>query len=229
MLCENYRESLRNAAVGGGMTAELRSHLEVCAECSTAFAREQTLLTAINANLRTISNAEVPASLLPRVKAAAAELPSPALRPRSAWAWAPAVAAAVFAIALILPKFAENPRRGDSPVNVVGSVPSAPLLGRNRPSLRRSPPPLQAARVRRPSPRMILASTAGTKVLVPPGQEAALAHYIAVLQRQPVLAQILLEDRNRKPLQLEPLEIAELSSQPLAIEPLSKNAGRTTQ
>jgi len=70
MPCENYKNALIEiAASGGEPQTELRIHLAACTSCRAAFVEEQSLLASIDAGLRKSVNAEVPASLLPRVRA----------------------------------------------------------------------------------------------------------------------------------------------------------------
>lgn len=70
MPCEKYREALSEAATGGEreLRREVRAHLRLCHECSAAFEEEQRLIAAIDSGVWKISNAEVPVSLLPRVR-----------------------------------------------------------------------------------------------------------------------------------------------------------------
>jgi hypothetical protein len=72
--CEDYRTALVNAAAartgGSEPPRELRSHLGACASCCATFTEEQQLFAAIDSGVYTAANAEMPASLLPRVRAA---------------------------------------------------------------------------------------------------------------------------------------------------------------
>ena len=79
MPCEHYKEALIEAAATGSdfasaaelstELAALRAHLVGCAGCRAAFAVEQSLFTAIDSSLQAAANADVPPSLLPRVRA----------------------------------------------------------------------------------------------------------------------------------------------------------------
>jgi len=231
MLCENCREPLRDAAASGGeMTPQLRAHLDACDECRAALACERLLLAEIDEGLRAAANATLPPSLLPRVRAELALHPARSRRVPALWAWAPTVVLASLAVAIFVPRLVRNFRSDNSPVISVHSDPSSDSGEKIQPGAPPARvPSVYAERKRITSQARILALAAEPKVLVPPGQETALAHYIALLQRQPVLAQSVSEDKSQKPLRIEPLEIAELSSQPLAIEPLAPDAGGTTQ
>jgi anti-sigma factor RsiW len=55
----------------------LRAHLAGCVACRTAFAQEQSLFSSMDESLRAAANAEVPASLLARVRGHLADGPLP--------------------------------------------------------------------------------------------------------------------------------------------------------
>src|SRR5690242_14248654 len=81
MLCEHYKDALIEvAAAGAAPRGELRAHLVECASCRAAFAEEQTLFAAIDSGLHAAVSAEVPPSLLPRVRTALDEASTPQLR-----------------------------------------------------------------------------------------------------------------------------------------------------
>lgn len=70
MPCEKYREALSEVAAGGEreLPRDVRAHLESCRDCNAAFEEEQQLFAAIDLGVQKIANAEVPVSLLPRVR-----------------------------------------------------------------------------------------------------------------------------------------------------------------
>jgi hypothetical protein len=65
------------AASGVEPQGELRAHLESCDSCRAAFAEEQNLFASIDAGLHVKVNADVPVSLLPRVRARLDETGAP--------------------------------------------------------------------------------------------------------------------------------------------------------
>jgi hypothetical protein len=98
MLCEHDQDALTAAAADGAiLQGKLRSQLETCRCCRATFDREVALFAAIDSGLNSKTNSETPASLLPRVRAAIAELPSPARRWVPSFAFAAITAAIVFA------------------------------------------------------------------------------------------------------------------------------------
>jgi hypothetical protein len=69
MLCESYRETLNEAALRDErLPAEVQAHVASCASCRESFSDEKALFRLIEAEVRIRTNAEVPASLLPRVR-----------------------------------------------------------------------------------------------------------------------------------------------------------------
>ena len=76
MLCESCRQALSEAAVSGeALPREVRLHLAGCNACTAVFAEERELFAAIDSAMGTTVNVEVPASLLPRVRAQIAASP----------------------------------------------------------------------------------------------------------------------------------------------------------
>lgn len=69
MPCEEYREALIEMAANGPMPDGLRFHLEACASCRETLQEEQELFAAVDSGVQRMANAEVPPSLLPRVRA----------------------------------------------------------------------------------------------------------------------------------------------------------------
>ena len=121
MPCENYREALiEAAATGAAPSRELRLHMDACASCSAAFAEELQLFVAIDSGVRATANSEVPASLLPRVRARLNEHPATRRFWIPAWAAVAAVAALVFAASIA---------SGDRATKVGWGSSRAPQLG----------------------------------------------------------------------------------------------------
>src|ERR1700674_5663997 len=103
MPCEYYQNALIEAAASGvEPQGELRTHLATCAACRTAFAQEQSLFSSIDRGLHVTANAEVPASLLPRVRARLADVAVPRRMWTQPMIFAAASAALAFAIFLFV-------------------------------------------------------------------------------------------------------------------------------
>jgi hypothetical protein len=70
MPCQHDKDALIEAASSGaGPQGDLRLHLTNCASCRATFEQEQSFFASIDAGLRITANPDVPASLLPRVRA----------------------------------------------------------------------------------------------------------------------------------------------------------------
>jgi hypothetical protein len=85
MLCEPFQNALIEAAASGTEPqGELGAHLRDCAACQAVFEQEQSLFATIDSGMHAVANAEVPPSLLPRVRARLDEVgaPKPAWSPK---------------------------------------------------------------------------------------------------------------------------------------------------
>jgi anti-sigma factor RsiW len=229
MPCEHYKDALvEAAATGAEPQGELRAHLAACTSCRSALAEEKSLFASIDAGLHATANAEVPPSLLPRVRAALEEVSGP----KHAWlsnGLALATAAAVIltlSISLVIRHRSSG--RSVEP-NVASTNPPTPL-----PPAQHVQTPGTAAKANsnfayRPggtvaSNRAPRHTTAGQdnlpEVLVPLDQNVLLARYAdewSRRQRAPLLA----EDSRAAtlvPMQVAPIQIDQLDVKLLAEE-----------
>jgi hypothetical protein len=220
MPCENHREALiEAAATDSEPSGELRSHLNACHSCSAAFGEELRLFAAIETGLRAAANGEVPASLLPRVRA---ELNDRSVPSRS---WVPAsvaiaaaavvVAAIVFVRGLVLDSVPTNPSVNTSAHNMpsaeIRPAPTAvsPFGTTNLPAKRRSFRPTKTE----PSARVEQAA-----VLIPAGQKQAIDALLAGLREGVLKTDVLLTTNPEQPLrdlQVLPLEVSPIEMKPL--------------
>jgi hypothetical protein len=235
MPCEHYKDALIEAAASGldladapGSSPELhtlRLHLESCASCRTAFAQEQSLFAAIDTGLRAAANPEVPASLLPRVRVAL-EQEAPF---RRSWfsealvlATASAIVLAVFTVRMI--------RATKGSVESVNTAVATraplplpePAHGRGHALIAESTaqandfPTSRARHTSRARPD--IAPATAPEVLVPKDQEALLVSYAEqwhLRKRAPLVAADV-ADATLEPLQVAPIQIAQLDVKPLA-------------
>jgi hypothetical protein len=217
MPCESFQSALSEAAAGAPASAALRSHLIVCADCRAALAAEESLFASIDTGLRSAANAEVPASLIPSVRA---RLNEPAPRKRWLLPVLVPVAAALLLVALAARSFrhtSANPSQS-APLNAAASVaPQAPA--RSVPSRKDSLSATHPDREPRvaassPTPRraaVTLAKAETSKVLEVPevlvsrDQEMLLASY-AQQWRTHRYVRVTAQVISTPP--LEPLEIA---------------------
>jgi hypothetical protein len=122
MSCQHVQSLITDSlAAGAELPREVRAHADGCPSCRAALETELALFSALDAGLHTRANAEVPADLLPRVRAriAGAAAPSRLLFP----AWAAALSMAAVALALTI-GFVRGPH-GSRPDNDASITPLA--------------------------------------------------------------------------------------------------------
>jgi hypothetical protein len=221
MPCKHYKNALIEAAASGAQPqGDLRAHLAGCADCRGAFEQEQFLFASLDAGLRVTTNAEVPASLLPRVRARLDETVTTRRRWFQPWIFAAASVALVFALFQLARPPHSNPGTqakqtpqilGENPVKnahpqISGPAPQIVSSNRNK---------SQA-----PSHSTVLRPVASSQpeVLVPSDEREALAHFVATLQERGDVAVALVtpasdvkgEPASLKRLQIDPLEVKPL-------------------
>ncbi len=229
MLCEHYKEALTEAAASGAQSSgDLRVHLDGCAACRAAFEQEQALFASIDGGLQVVANAEVPASLLPRVRAG---LDAEAALNRS-WvinwlvlASAAAVIAAFFVAHYVgAPVVRQNPQS-----NYARKDASAPLI---LPAPEHTQTPERSAKSDSlPFPHgfnsknsrqhgVQSARNAFPEVLVPGDQEVLLAEYAGQWRahKHPLVLAQEFDATILAPLQVAPIQIDELDVKLLAQE-----------
>jgi len=230
MACRQYEEALRELAAeqgragAGNAEAEremrLRAHLETCVECGEAFQVEQRLYADMDAALREEVNIVVPGSLAPRIRAA---VETDAERARAMFWRAPAFAAlAALSIALTVFIGLRGRHDGSPPpqTGVHAPSPAAQAI----PSARQAAPQemvttkRHAEAVRVPQPRELPPRRPSTEVLVPAGQEEAVARLLVGLQRGDIKGEMLLAQRADFASALP--EIAPLEIRPVVVRPV---------
>jgi len=227
MPCDHYKDALIEAAVSRAQPqGELRAHLDACASCRAEFEREQTLFASIDAGLHATANADVPASLLPRVRARLDEESVP----RRIWAtnWLVLASAAVMVVGFFAARAVWRTNDVHKPVETAWktSVPPqetsssqnqtpviAPPVEKNSSSQR------QFAIVKNiPAHETLVSGKIIPEVLVPRDQEVLLAEYAEQWRLHP-RAPLLVQDADATilaPLQVAQIQIAELDVKLLA-------------
>jgi len=221
MPCENYREALTEAAVTkAAPSPELRSHLDGCAPCRIAFAEERQLFADVDTGLRASANAEVPASLLPRVRA---KLNEPAV-PRRSWipAFAAIAAAAAIVIGIVFVRGTERGTAEQGPQMAAAARSVVPTETKTVPAaaphVETSAPP---SNDKPPRPVRIapVAPVEEVTVLIPAGQKQAIDALLASVQQGKLETAVLLAEQSEKTpqdLQVVPLNISPIEMKPLA-------------
>jgi hypothetical protein len=227
MPCQPYKDALvQTAASGAEPVVELRAHLASCPECRSAFELERSLFASIDSGLRLTANAEVPASLLPRIRARLDETPAPVRFWSANWIVLASAAALLLASFTAYSLWHTRPKNL-SPNSAQTNSPSAPV----RPSQPSpapssvshekqlvSPPPnrpVASAPVRQPRAEPAVATL---EILVPPNDELLLTNY-AQQWRQRKQLLLVAEAANETDfplLQVSPIQITELDVKPLA-------------
>jgi|HubBroStandDraft_1064217.scaffolds.fasta_scaffold24447_2 hypothetical protein len=219
--CGDYREALTDAAAGGAEPSlELRSHLDACGSCRAAFTEEQQLFAAMDTGLRVSANAEVPASLLPRVRAGLNEQPNPRH-------WAPfgaAVATAVVLVAVIIfvRGLGNGPHGVNRDVNSLAHDEPRVVIQAASPDIA----PVERASSKtakheslRPIRNRRVAQAAELMVLIPEGQKRAIVAMLASVRQGEAKANLLLAERaegSTKELEVPVLVISPIELKPLA-------------
>ena len=226
MPCEHFEDALIEAAASGvAPQGKLRAHLDACASCRAEFAREQSLFGAIDSSVRAAANAEVPASLLPRVRASLDE--AIVTRPRWIVTWpvlaGAAVCVAILFTAIVFRQSNRVPKPDDSvasnsPTQRANVSPRIPDSA--GPSLRPGPStPPRVSIAKNVAPGQATDSHDSTpEVLVPRDQEVLLVSYAqqwGSRRRAPLVA----GDADQTAvalLEVAPIQITELDVKPLA-------------
>lgn len=218
--CGDYRQALIDAAAEGAEPSrELRSHLDACGSCLSVFSEEWQLFAAIDSGLRVSANAEVPTSLLPRVRAQLNE------QRVSRFSWLRAVAvlsASVLALSIVFVRSAGRRPAGTNqeansiarsvPPGAIQPGPSAAV-----PSEMAAPPMRHGSpRPARNAPR---ARSEEVSVLIPAGQKRAMDALLFSVQHGKVDGNVLLAEKPEKA--LEELQVVPLDVSPIEVKPLS--------
>jgi hypothetical protein len=231
MPCKHYKDALiETAASGAEPQGDLGAHLAGCADCRAAFEQERSLFASIDAGLHVAANAEVPASLLPCVRARLEEESAP----RRSWAanWLVVASAAVIVIGFFAARALLQPNVVQQPIESAGKPVVPPLV---------TAPPQNHAPVRvLPVEKSSASQHQGVvaklplehspqakgknvpEVLVPHDQELLLAEYAEQwsLHKHPLLLAQEFDATVLSPLQVAPIQIDELGVKLLAEEKL---------
>lgn len=236
MPCERYRDALTDAAAGGAVGAPLEAHLTACPACASELASLRRLMAAADDELSALAVAEPSPALAARIREAVSE--PAALAPAFRWgfAWS-ATAAAVLAMA-VLGVWRMSVAREPASPTVAVNAPSAPASAAPtvEPSASAAPSSVAVAGVPasadpaatrfpsesthkarsvRPTPAPRRSARAEPEILVPPGEQEALLHYVALVHQERVSPWALLavgrpsSDLSGEELEIAPLDPAE--------------------
>ena len=224
MPCEHYKDALIEVAVSGAApSGELRAHLSECASCRSAFDEEQSLFSAIDSSLHASVNADVPSSLLPRVRSQLDEVIVPRFRWLQPIVFASASAALAFVVFLMARPHHARPEETAKQSPIVVPAPTVPATSENPEGT--SPEAIQVAFIpvrhshaSRNSTDVHSAASGNVEVLVPPDEREGLAQLVATLNEHRDVAAAFLTQRPEKkdaPVTVDPLKISDIEIKPL--------------
>jgi hypothetical protein len=224
MFCEAYRQRLMDAAISGAaLPPTLAAHLEGCARCADAFAAEQALFGAISDLVQARANGEVPASLLPRIRAAFPEDSFPAKGFGWSRIWLPATAA-VLVITLILAISRIGPPSAQNPAALVAGVQKDPGTFESQNVVVPSLPSRVANAGAATNQGQGKASKRLVSVRVEPDAEVAMQRLIRITREQPDTLNALSAKKEADAVIIEPIEVKEITFAPLHGEGGATNA-----
>jgi len=213
MPCKHYKNALIEAAASGAQPqGDLRVHLAGCDACRAVFEQEHALFSSIDAGLHVTANADVPASVLPRVRARFDEAPAPQRPWFQPWIFA----AATVALTLAIFQFARPHHYGrDSQAKQTPQILASETPATN-PGHQISGPATQIissnakSQARIHSTLFHPAASSPPEVLVPPDEREAFSRFVAVLGERRAVARALVTPAPQtrdEPASLEPLQI----------------------
>lgn len=225
MPCEEYREALREAAAAGSrqiMPRDLRVHLDGCSGCNAEFRAEQELFAAINSGVQKIASAEVPPSLLPRVRE---RMEREGLSRRSFLPYMVFAAAAVCALVAAFGMREWRPNQAAPRLISVTERATAPKVPPEAVAVRR--PATDIGPARRHTTKDSAATKDGERpqfaVLVPPGQKEIVDKLLGALQSGAVKPGELVVEKAGVP--SPNLEVSPLAIPPIEVKPLANIGG----
>ncbi len=222
MPCQHHKDALIEAAAKNVQPqGELRAHVDACAACRAAFEQEKSLFASIDASLHVTANAEVPASLLPRVRTRLDE--ESALRHIWGRNWFVLASAAVMVVAFFAARALWRTSITEKPVETAGKANGKPLQNQGPgvvPAVESNSASRRQPVIAKPpsDPERMIRARTMPEVLVPRDQEVLLAEYATqwrLHKRAPLLAQDF-DAAVLAPLQVAQIQIDELDVKPLA-------------
>jgi anti-sigma factor RsiW len=219
MFCEPYRQPLTEAAVADEvLPRELEAHLGVCKECSSAFAAEQALFASIDRASRDVANADVPASLLARVRQAIPEGELPAQRIPWRAIFVPTVAALLVATTfLVTPRFTSQDHGNVSRPVATSADAALPTSGETVvPTVPTNVSRRVGFAAGRRQVRRLGFSAVGPEVRVQPTTEFAIAQLIRLAHEQPAIAESFSRTSEPAFVVIKPIEVAAMAWAPLS-------------
>jgi hypothetical protein len=179
MPCEHYKDALtETVAMGAETTSALRTHLEACPSCRSAFAEERRLFAAIDTGLRSVANGEPSLSFFPRVRGRLDEMQASKHHCTSALIFVAASVALVFAMFLALRS------HQPAPGGQTRQIPATSPREAQRANSFVAPASGNPARTRRKNVSLHVEHSNQPEVIVPPDEREAFARFVATLRER---------------------------------------------
>lgn len=219
MPCEHYKDALIDAAASGAApSGELRVHLSECASCRAALDEEQSLFSAIDSSLHASVNADVPSSLLPRVRAQLDEVIVPRFRWLQPIVFASASVALAFVVYLMARPHHATPEEIAKQSPIVVPAPTVPATsgdpeGTSPEGIQSAAIPVRHSYAARNSTDRHSSASGNPEVLVPPDEREGLAQFVATLKQHKDFAAAFLAQRREKkdaPVGVDSLQISDI-------------------
>jgi len=230
MLCEHYKNALIEAAASGAApSGELREHLAECASCRAVFGQEQSLFAAIDTGLHAATDAKIPPSLLPGIRARLDEVAMPRFR----WVQPLVFASTGVALGLVVFVMARPHLGAREEMAKKGPAAASMAIGANREgtspkSTRIAAVPDNHTHALRNSTNSHSAASSNPEVLVPPDEREAFGRLVGVLNQRSGVVASLLAKVPEEPDGLavvDPLQIPDIEIKPLEGRETSDGAG----
>jgi anti-sigma factor RsiW len=217
MNCEQSQKGILDALAAGEakLPGAVAAHQQDCAACQAYYESQVMLFRQLEEGLTAIANEEVPASLLPRVRARLDEEPSQRYSWMPAWGMA-AIAAVILGVSLgfVL-------RQPKHPAVLLENVPMAargaenPVPGAQSPRTVVTPSLNQVHEHRRTSAAVAKSSEAVPEVIVLPEERAAFAKFVGQQQEVTLALAHAAPANDDLPVEIASLEIEGLEMKPL--------------
>jgi hypothetical protein len=222
MFCESYRQPLIDSlSAGEPLSPEIAKHLASCGPCTSTLAEERILLASIDRALHAAVNAEIPGSLVPGVREAILQKEFPARDIH--WRAILAFGSAFFIVGTLLLWHSR-------PISRTEKLPAVAFLAAPPGQEKQIELPARVSRGVAPSapnkipvtPPIATRSGLAVTVIVSPQEEDGLKKYAVLVNAN--IGKNLASDVTRWDVRtdLDPLEIAEIDMNQLAIQPLER-------
>lgn len=215
MFCESYQQALKRVAAScDPLSPVLERHVAQCAACRATLAEERELLGNIEAALSERVNTEAPPSLVVRVREAVLDGRSPSsLTYPKLLLWPVAVCLVALFVALFYERRPTTKEREPAVLSATTGTPAVPFRSADAPT---SKPRRRVSRVKNKVHTEAHPSGAERRA----ENERSIEDLLRLARRRPdVVASFVNNVPLETPIEIQPIEVAELSWKPVVIAP----------